>query len=263
MLKKTILFAVVAGLVLALAPAAQGALTGQLGILDATVLAGNNPATGSPWELGDKYHLAFLTSTTHNAISDDISVYNAFVQGVADGGASIVKTAGAVNWKAICSVGVASTDPTVAIVDARTNTGTGSGVGFPSYRLDSEMLAEDYADLFNGLNVRLCVDEAGVEHGNQSVWTGSNNDCLVNQQYLPVPGKNGPVGDPDGQARCGKTVDEGGNFATDNALTSGSKVFYAFSDPLQIVPEPASAALLLIGAPLLALRRRRRSCRRS
>ena len=55
---------------------------------------------------GDPYRLAFVTSTTRNALSSSIAVYNTFVTGVADGqstddqellhphGPSLIRTAG-------------------------------------------------------------------------------------------------------------------------------------------------------------------------
>ena len=53
MFKHTILSAAVAALVFALAPAAQAALMGELGILDLTANGGINPGTGNPWAIND------------------------------------------------------------------------------------------------------------------------------------------------------------------------------------------------------------------
>ena len=59
--KYVLALAVVALAVFATPPQA-GALEGQLGILTPGTLAGNNPATGAPWAVGDNYRFAFITS---------------------------------------------------------------------------------------------------------------------------------------------------------------------------------------------------------
>lgn len=57
---------------------------GQLGILDLAANDGLNPATGNPWEIGDTYHLIFITGETTQATSTEISFYNDFVQAEAE-----------------------------------------------------------------------------------------------------------------------------------------------------------------------------------
>ena len=259
MLKYTIMFAAIVALVLALAPAAQAALTGQLGILDLTLdpdgagplNAGDNPATGLPWALDDQYHLAFVTSTTHNATSTDIAVYNAFVQSVADSAGSLVKTAGAVAWKAM----VSAYGPPV--VDARTNLGVGGGGGYATFRLDSVMLAPDYDTMIDAVGkvfidgVYLTVNEAGVDTGDGRVWTGTNHTLMADLG-------RGPLGDADDTAANGKIVAEGGHWCCDTWATSTSSRMYAMSEALEIVPEPATMALLGIGGLGVLLRRKRR-----
>ena len=67
MLKREMVMMAVIGFVLATGGAAQAALMGELGILD---LVANpiNPVTGVAWAEGDQYHLAFITSETHDAV---------------------------------------------------------------------------------------------------------------------------------------------------------------------------------------------------
>jgi len=251
MLKKTIMFAAVAGLVLAPAPAARADLAGQLGILDATVLAGNNPATGNPWQIGDQYHLAFVTSTGRDATSTVIADYNAFVQSVADGGASIVKTGGAVSWKAM----VSTYGPPV--VNAQDNLGVSGGGGCATFRLDSVMLAPDYDEMIDAVGkpfvsgTYLTVNEAGVDTGDGRVWTGTLHDLMAET------GSRGPLGDADGTAANGKIVAEGGHWCCDTWATSTVSRMYAMSQPLQIIPEPATVILIAVGVPFLLKRSRR------
>jgi len=76
-----------------LAGQSQAQIQGQLGILTAETLAGNNPATGAPWAIGDTYHLTYLTTSTTDATSTDIADYNAFVQTDATAGGM-----GAASW---------------------------------------------------------------------------------------------------------------------------------------------------------------------
>ena len=249
MLKYTVTLAAVAGLVFALSGSASAALEGQLGILDATTLAGNNPATGSPWELGDQYHLAFITSSGRDATSATITVYDTFVQGVADGGSSIVATAGAVSWKAMAST------PTV---EAKAHLGVATGTGFATFNLHSVKLADDYPDLLDQsptwtrpFDVVLTIDETGADLSDRRTYTGSTGTLTA---YT-----DNEMGAADNTVGIGKLIGEGGIWACgDTTADTSINPMFAMSEPLEIVPEPATAALLLIGAPLLALRRRRR-----
>jgi len=138
MLKKLIMFAAVAGLALAPAPAARAdPLTGPGGVMAPT---GAHPVLPRDWGVGDKYHLAFVSSSTHDAVSTDINVYNAWVQSQADAAGSIVKSAGAITWKAICST---------SGMDAKDNT----NISAPVYLVDPTapiLLAVDAADMWDG-----------------------------------------------------------------------------------------------------------------
>jgi hypothetical protein len=111
-----------------------------------TANGGINPATSAPWAEGDTYRFAFFTSQTTDAVSADISTYNAWVQSLAD--ATTIYNIGSLygaTWKAI-----GSTDA----VDARDNTSTNPGVngtGEAIFLLDgSTVVANDYADLWDG-----------------------------------------------------------------------------------------------------------------
>ena len=117
------------------------------------VPAGLNP--------GDKYHLAFVSSTSRDATSPDIGVYNSFVQAAADA-AGIGASEGVV-WKAIaCTTTVKARDN--ALVSA------------PVYRMDGQQLATGFSDLWSSaLNASLSLDENG-QTITSIVWTGTNPD---------------------------------------------------------------------------------------
>ncbi len=120
---------------------------------DILVPAGLNP--------GDKYHLAFVSSTSRDATSSDIGVYNSFVQAAADA-AGIGASEGVV-WKAIAS--------TTTPVRARDN----ALVSAPVYRMDGQQLATGFSDLWDGspLTASLSLDENG-QSVTSIVFTGTN-----------------------------------------------------------------------------------------
>jgi len=235
MSKHTILAAAVAGLVLALAGSAQASLMGQLGLLDLTKDygsgAGVNPATGNPWALGDPYHLIYVTSAMRDATSTDIADYNAFVQ--ADASAAGMGTSVGVSWYVMGST---------ATVDAKDNAVI-TGPVFGIY--DSKYVAQDAADLWNlvfpssnpvltltgsAKNVHFGTLAGGTEHlplGNSTVrreWSGWQNWSSA-----------------------------WGSWAN----TTQAEVV-GISQQLQIVPEPATLALMGLGGLGLILGRKRR-----
>lgn len=153
-------------------PAQAGTLKGELGILTPETLAGNNPATGAPWAVGDNYRFAFFTSVRTTAESADISTYNTFVQNLAN--ATTVYDIGAdegVTWKAI-----GSTDD-VNATDNTSTTWTDESPGDPIFLLDgSTLIASDYKDLWDG-DIQHAIDltEEGVVSTHWP-WTGTYTD---------------------------------------------------------------------------------------
>ncbi len=107
---------------------ANAEIIGELGVLDSST--GLSP--------GDQYRLAFVGSVHHDAVSDDIAVYNTFMQGLASAAGL-----GGTTWNVIGST---------ADVDARDNTGTNpSAAGVPIFLVDGiTKVADDNADLWDG-----------------------------------------------------------------------------------------------------------------
>jgi PKD domain-containing protein len=118
---------------------------------------------------GDQYRLAFVTSTTRNATSSDISVYNEFVDDLAES----VPELAALNqdWKAIASA---------SGIDALTNTGTdpspAGDTGVPIFLLNDTKLVDHYDDLWDGsLDTPLDVTETGAPGiAPHWVWSGTS-----------------------------------------------------------------------------------------
>lgn len=150
-------------------PAQAGPLKGQLGILTPNTLAGNNPATGAPWAVGDQYRLAFHTSEKIKAESADISTYNAWVQGLADAsGAYDIGEDDGVTWKVIGST---------SQVDARDNTSTNPAVDGPGHAIflldGSTVIANNYEDLWDGeIQNPIGITELGTQWEHWP-WTGT------------------------------------------------------------------------------------------
>lgn len=214
------------------------------------VLALMSPVLAGP---DGQYCLVFITSEVHDAVSSDIEVYNDWVQGLANA-AGIGNTSallpGGVEWKAIGST---------ATVDARDNTGTNplvDGVGVPVYLLDgTTLIANDNADLWDG-QIANGIDQYQAENTSTVhtwVFTGTKNDGTK------ADGVNmwSHLGNEDGT----KAVQGSPNPAmwiTGNTGWAGAPLtdeirFYAISE---VIPEPATMALLGLGG-LTLLRRRR------
>ena len=145
-------------------------------LVGAATRAVGGPITTVPTSLspGDPYRLAFVTSTTRDGTSNDIGVYNAFVDALGD-------TVIASDWRAIAS--------TLA-VDARVNTGTlpvfaGGSSGVPVFLLNDTKLADDNDDLWSGggIDTPLQFNELGDLVTTLTVWTGTAQFGNVASQF--------------------------------------------------------------------------------
>jgi len=224
------------------ANAAVVPLAGQLGILDVT---GTNPATGVAWALGDQYRLVFITSGNTTGASTDITAYNAFVQAAAD--ASTLGLSGA-TWKVVGST---------ADVAARDNTSTNpneDGAGVPIFLMDGiTLVAIDNTDLWNGIGAAIGLDENAAARFSDRVLTGSNGNGTPNDRVLGGSTEVPP------KVMTGRTDRTGNGWMVDfNEPATAARPVFAMSDPLTVVPEPATMGLLAIGG-LALLRRRRRA----
>jgi len=223
-------------------PAQAGPLEGELGILTPGTLAGNNPATGAPWAVGDQYRFAFHTSATTAATSADIATYNAWVQGLAN--ASTAYNIGAddgVTWKVIGST---------SAVDARDNTSTNptvDGSGHAIFLLDgSTVVANDYADLWDGeIQHIINLTEQGTEWAYWP-WTGTKTDGTA---ATGAGGDGNPLGSTGEVGQGNASVSTNWIWRVWTMDPPGNQMpMYALSDPLVIVglaasdPNPANGA---------------------
>jgi hypothetical protein len=114
---------------------------------------------------GDPYRLVFVTAGSIQATSDDITVYNNFVESQVAASPELVDLN--TTWTAVVST------PTVS---ARENTETDTGATIPFYALDGDLLASSDVDLWDGPladqidRTQLDTTYAGL------VWSGTNID---------------------------------------------------------------------------------------
>ncbi len=202
----------------------------------------------SDLSVGDKYRLAFVTSTKRDATSTDIADYNAFVTAVAAGVPELAALG--TTWKAIGST---------LTVDARDNTATVPNVSpdYPIYRLDNTRIADDNANLWGAdILAPIATVETGLLNTFDvtiiEVWTGTRWDGMAAPE---------PLGDPF-VTRIGLQFFIGTDwiFSHDVDLSDSLKQMYALSGELTVIPEPSTMILVCIGATAVVgwqLRRRR------
>jgi hypothetical protein len=235
---------------------------------------------------GSVYHLAFVTSGSHNALSTDIADYDAFVtqQANLDPFLAALNT----TWSVIGST---------EAVDAIDHIGV---VG-PVYNTRGQLVTDTLAHMFGGSGLTGVIgyyQDGGFFAGNEYVWTGtlSNGRAadLVGSQYLGGPtvvlppicvpnpftgelecqqvaGRQGPIV---GIASATNSFDFSWINETNTFATSTPLAFYGISgaltvpfpdiepppvDPPTTVPEPGTMSLMLSSLALLALDRVRRA----
>jgi len=240
----------IAALSVLLAPVATAALIGHTGIFAPT---GTNPTTGQAWAVGDTYHVIFTTAGEIQATSSDIATYNTFVNDQA----ALSTLPGVSNtlWNAVGST---------TAVDARDN----APVTAPVYRLDDVFVANGASGfgeynfyegdgLPNGLN----VDQHGEGSSTDIVWTGSD-------EFGTDWGSARALGEGGGSnswIRAGRVDDSStaiGEYldweSRDRRVEDHSML--AMSEQITVVPEPATALLVLLfgGCVGLAHLRRRK-----
>ena len=124
-------------------------------------------------DVGDRFRLLFLSSTKRDASSTSISVYNGFVQDLAEAGHADVRSY-ASHFRAVACT---------SAVDARDNKGT-TGTGVPIRWLGGAKAADDNADFYDGFwdEEATVRDESGsavtirANSNDGRTWTGCTND---------------------------------------------------------------------------------------
>ena len=119
---------------------------------------------------GQSFRLLFVTSTTRNASSSNIAVYNSFVQARAAANADISGVTGlSGQFRAVATVFQGT--------NAVTNTGM-SGVGVPIYWLDGDKVADNYTDFYDGSwdSVAPRTETGSALTGSVFAWTGSRTN---------------------------------------------------------------------------------------
>ena len=182
------------------------------------VPAGLNP--------GDEYQLVFVTSGFINAISDDISVYNDFVNAQAKLNPSLTGTDLGVTWTAI-----ASTPST----DARDN----ALVEAPVYQFESLQVASGFADLWDGeIAESVRFDQFG-NVPDWEAWTGSGTDGfgLAGQEL-------GSIGGTTSWGASFARNSEWINAGNSNSSASGFAI-YALSEKLTVPAPPSNNNMMI------------------
>ncbi len=207
---------------------------------------------------GDTYQLVFVTSTFTDSTSSKIVDYNAFVQAAADaagigqGSTVLGVDAPNISWTAIGST---------STVNARDN----ALVLGPVYNLDAQLVALDFADMWDGVILaRIDQNEFGDLHaGSSRIWTGSDNfgNAFSADEALGGAGINHRYGILS-TSSTGLTqwVNSGPTPATRlRSMYALSEVLDYTGTPINVIPEPSTALLLGLGLTGLAAKGRRRN----
>ena len=197
---------------------------------------------------GDSFRLLFIGTTTRNASSSDIDVYNSFVQ-------DLVAMSGHADIKAFS--GTFRMLGSTETVDTRDNTGT-TGTGVPIYWLGGAKVADDYADFYDGgwdeeaTGARESGDSVTI--GNTwKIWTGSAHDgteamsTINNVTTSRALGNSGNQwvmqGSPNGSdSDHGPIESDTAGRNTTNGVYGLSGVFTASNQPIANNPPAFSSA---------------------
>ena len=202
----------------------------------AAFLPSDGPLVPAGLSDGDTFHLAFVSSSQHQAGSQDISTYNGLMQGLADG--SSVAGMGDVSWNVIGS--------TVA-VNAKDN----AVVSGPVYLTDGSLVANDAADFWDGSHAStINKDESGAAYTGWSwTFTGTNSDGTG------TPAQQ--LGNQTHATMIGYADQKAANWTQGHAAGWDNMAhFYALSELITVgVPEPGTMGLLMLGLVGLLCRR--------
>ncbi len=202
-----------------------------MSVRDVFVPAGLNP--------GDEYQLVFVTSGVIGATSPDIAVYNDFVNAQAALNPSLTGTDMGVTYSAI-----ASTPFDAANVNAL--------VEAPVYLLDSSLVANGFADLWDGTIMNpIGLTQFATAQPPGLVWTGS---LTTGEAFVDLE-----LGSALGRAIVGFNSQTDGSWIQSTNFDSfpAEHSIYALSETLTVgVPEPSSF-VAFVGMGLIGVCRRR------
>jgi hypothetical protein len=245
-------------------------IAGQLGVLNLTANGGINPNTGNPWQVGDKYRLAFYTSGKFEADNTDVTFYNDLVTTEAKLNPLLAGT----SWRALISTESTNIKDNTGTSNVTGGAGVG-GAGEPVYVVNgSTCIARNNADIWNTWSNPFAGD-AVIRLASGSTNNDSAGNPVVasqNVHYSPYLNQFG-LGDsatvhgvevwtgsnPNGTALSGQEVghDPNTNWGSSNAnnttrvwnrgnANSGPRSFYAISIPLTIVDLSETVAPTLL-----------------
>ena len=203
------------------------------------VPAGLNP--------GDQYYLTFLTSGGRDATSTNIADYNSFVQGEAALNPALTGTDVGVQWRAVASTETVNAYDNLAL---QANT--------PIYLIDGTTLVaandSQWWSTPHAAPINLTQFLTGDTYPFQ-VWTGTFTDGTANFPLGPSASPHPTLGGD--QSTTVSWIYDWPHAPMENGAGS-IRPFYAVSELLTVVPEPATWWLLAIGssAPVAAGRRR-------
>jgi len=215
--------------------AAAPLIKGELGVWKPVANGGINPATGSPWAVGDTYRLIFVSSESNVRTADDtdVTVYDAYLQGLATASTSYPDL-GNGTWHVL-----GSTLTTNAIDHTGTNPSVdGAGVGI--FLCDGfTKVADNNADLWNGIDNPVTVDENGVDgYTYGAVATGSFASGLVQTDR--------PLGST-GNVTYGRCTERGSYWIrVYSGNAANAYPYYSISEPLTLQSSAPAATLIML-----------------
>ena len=137
-----------------------------------------NPHTGEPWDVGDKFRLAFITKSTTTAESKDYRTYDKFALQEAQLSTlaySRMSYSVTGDWRA--HVYVYNEDGTISSPRVRMDT-EDSDLSVPIYAMDGTLLAAGYTELYNGPGPILDQNSESRHPGAWTTGSGTVDDPL-------------------------------------------------------------------------------------
>lgn len=189
---------------------------------------------------GDAYRIIFLTTSTHNAVSSDITVYNAFVTSAALSNPDLASLN--TTWTALASTYTVSVLANTGLSNLDTTT--------PFFNTQGNLIATGVKVPTTGLftsggfvtqHQTLITDENGGSPPTTFVWTGTGWTGLTDYPLGGTPGQTGEI-----SADAGWAQSSDQNWVSSDILfDEASFLLYGVSGRLT-VPTPETATLLMM-----------------